>query len=111
MPGQQLQDGTEALDPREERTLLRRICRSVTGTKIHDLPEGRGASLERLPDDASRARARARETLESLHRDVRFPEASPWRGMRDAVARVAGPDGREGPGGKGARGLGDETGT
>ena len=55
----QLQDGTEAMDPCEERTLLRRICRNVTGTEIHDLPEERGASLDRLPDDAARTRSRA----------------------------------------------------
>ena len=37
----------------------------------------------------------ARETLVSLHRNVEFPEASPWRERRDAVARLVGPDGSD----------------
>ena len=86
----QLQDGTEKMNSYQERTFLRRVYRSFTGAEIREISEGRGALLQRLPDNAGRARAR--ETLVHLHREVTYPEASPWRGRHDAVARAAGLD-------------------
>ena len=88
----QLRDGTEIVDPYEARLFLRRVCRSYNAAETIEMSEGRGQLLRRLADGASRTRVRDR--LLSLHRDVTYPEASPWRGHHDAIARAAGLDHR-----------------
>ncbi len=97
----QLRDGTEIVDPYEGRPFLRRVYRSYIAAETIEMSEGRGQLLRRLADGASRTRVRDR--LLSLHRDVTYPEASPWRRHHDAIARAAGLDHRH------ERGLGVET--
>ena len=85
-----LQKGIRDLDSYDERVLLRKVYRRFTAAEIRELSEGRGSLLERLPD--ARARDRVRKELVYMHRDVGYPEPSPWRGRHDAVARATGVD-------------------
>ncbi len=48
----QLQEGPKSMETFQERSLLRRIYRSFTAAEVRALSQGRGAILERLPDDA-----------------------------------------------------------
>ena len=89
----QLQEGTEDLSELRERSILRQVYRNFTGAEIHELSEGRGPLLARLPGD--KERAQVRDTLQQLHSNVHYPEPSPWRARHDVVARAAGHE-REG---------------
>ena len=89
----QLQEGTKDLSELRERSVLRRVYRNFTGAEIHDLSEGRGPLLARLPGD--KERVQIRDALQKLHSNVHYPEPSPWRARHDVVARAAGHE-REG---------------
>ncbi len=105
----QLQEGTENLKESQERSILRRVYRNFTGAEIHELSEGRGALLERLPGE--KERAQVRDTLQKLHSDVHYPEPSPWRARHDVVARAAGHERGTGQATGRDRGGGAEVGT
>ncbi|MDE0696293.1 MAG: AAA family ATPase [Boseongicola sp.] len=97
---------TSDRDEKQERPLLRRIYGSFTGAEIREVCEGRGQALTGLPDD--KTQRRVREELVSLHRDTRYPEPSPWRGLHASLSRSFGAERRQGPERGRYRGLGAE---
>ena len=100
-----LREGAETRDEIQEDALLRRVYGNFTGAEVREICEGRGGHLARLPDDA--ARARVRDGMLHLHRDIGSPEPSPWRRQHVAVARAFGAT-REGPEHERYRGISAE---
>ena len=84
----ELQKLPKSMDAFRERSFLRRIYRSFTAAEIRDLSRGRGAALERLPDDA--AREQAAKGVRQLHGRSWRTEPSPWQGRHRALSRSLG---------------------
>ena len=84
----ELRELPKSMETFRERSFLRRIYRSFTAAEIRELSQGRGAVLDRLPDDA--ARAQAARAVQRLHGRTWATEPSPWQGRHRALARSFG---------------------
>ena len=84
----ELQDWPKSMDSSQERSLLRRIYRSFTGSEVRELSQGRGAFLEGLRDDT--ARAQTVQAVQRLHQKSWPTEPSPWRARHETLVRSSG---------------------
>ena len=84
----ELQEGPNTREAFEERSLLRRIYRSFTGSEVRELSQGTGAFLEGLRDDT--ARAQTVQAVQRLHQKSWSTEPSPWRARHDTLVRSYG---------------------
>ena len=73
----ELREGPKSRESFQDRSLLRRIYRSFTAAEVRELARGRGADLERLPDEADREQVV--KAVQQLHGKSWRTEPSPWR--------------------------------